>query len=342
MARFTDLARKLTSIGAFAAALSLSSPSRAETLTFKLAHIYSTSHYLSEHFIIELAKAIEAESHGEMKFDIFPSGQLGKDVPALVGSGVVDIGFLPVSVYPQKFPLTSVSELPGEINSSCSGTSKLWSLVKPGGILDSVEYRPQNLHVVAVGVTPPYYLFTQGRKVEKPSDINGLKIRTSGPAMDGTVTELGGVSLKIVPSEIYDAVIRGTLDGVMLPYSSMAQYDLMKRLNHVLDGVPLGGGAVFFVMSAKKWNALSEKNKQIFTNQAVAAQKAFCQWADDNQKVLQEEASKLPGFSLNQASATDKAAFTTLLKAVANEWAGLMEKNGRKGDEVLKAFREAE
>lgn len=331
-----------TGVLAVVMAASTTSAGQAETMRLKIAHIYSPSHYLSEHFIKTLAEGIEKESNGEIRFDIFPSGQIGKDIVALVDSGVADIGFIPASVQSQKFPLTSVAELPGEVGSACEGTARLWELSKPGGALDQDEYGPQNLHVLAVATTPPYFLFTHGRKVERLADLRGLKIRTSGSAMDGTISELGGVPLKIAPSEIYDAAVRGTVDGMMLPYSSMDHYDLMSRLNNVLSDVPLGVGSVLFIMKSARWDALSDEDKKIFSEQALAAQQSFCQWADEDQKERMERAHSLEGFSVNRPAEDDRVAFRAQMEKVASEWAQLMDGNGRKGTEVLEAFREAQ
>lgn len=111
--------------GLLVAALAM--PAFAQDVTaLKVAHLLPNELYLWKHggqvFIDEAEKA----SDGRLKFEVFPSAQLGKDMIGLLESGLADITYLVPSHAPHKMPLSPVVELPGIYTTPCEGTGKLW------------------------------------------------------------------------------------------------------------------------------------------------------------------------------------------------------------------------
>jgi len=89
-------------------------------------------------------------SKGRIKFEWYPAEQLGKakDLLALVQTGVADMADVVPGYVPDKLPLSGVSELPGQINSSCEGTRVFYALTRPGQFLAKNEYDAQKVHVL--------------------------------------------------------------------------------------------------------------------------------------------------------------------------------------------------
>ena len=72
---------------------------------------------------------------GKVTFEVYPANQLGRDYYSLLTSGLADIAMVIPFYAGDKFPATSVTELPGLSSGSCEATGKYWELAQPAGAL---------------------------------------------------------------------------------------------------------------------------------------------------------------------------------------------------------------
>ena len=176
---------------AFAVIACAAANARAEdTITLKFAMAVPPSHYTAVQggkFFMDRATEL---SKGRIKFEWYPAEQLGKakDLLALVQTGVADMADVVPGYVPDKLPLSGVSELPGQITSSCEGTRVFYALTRPGQFLAKNEYDAQKVHVLMAAPLVPYRIFTSKKELEKPEDIQGLKLRSAGGASDIALT----------------------------------------------------------------------------------------------------------------------------------------------------------
>ena len=59
------------------------------------------------------------------------------------------------------------------------------------------------------------WLFTVDRPVAEPGDLRGLRIRTAGHVEGEMVKSLGGAPVSMSSAELYEALERGTIDGMV-------------------------------------------------------------------------------------------------------------------------------
>jgi len=323
-----------------ASALGMASHAGAQT-TLKFAHIFPASHYLWEQAGKVFTEAVTARTNGRVKFEVYPAGQLGKDYLALLKSGIADIAIIVPSYAADKFPLTSVAELPGLYGSSCEGTSKFWNVVKDGAQLNDAEYKNQGLHVLFASVLPPYQVMTSSKRVERLEDLSGLKLRANGVAMDKTIRALGSVSVRIPAPEFFEALSRGTVDGGFYPYSGLASYRLEKVLRNSVTGVQLGAGSVVFAMSDRVWTTLPADIKNAMNGAATSTQANLCKWQDDEEKEVQAKLSAEGGHQVVVLGPQEAARWQDRVNTVTTDWGKEMDGVGKNGTALLKSFRDA-
>lgn len=135
-------------------------PAGADPVALKLSHPYPDTHYLSVEGIKPFAEEVARRTNGEVKIDIFPASQLGKAQGALLKGGLVEMAYIVPSLEADKFPLSSVMELPAIFESSCDGTQRMWSVLQHGGALDQQQYAPQGYRVLYIGMMAPYDVYT--------------------------------------------------------------------------------------------------------------------------------------------------------------------------------------
>lgn len=344
MTKMTRIARRArtTCLAVLATSTVALSAASAGEVSLKLGHVLPDNHYISEELVKKFVAGIEEKTDGAVSFSIFPGGQLGKDTPGAIQSGLLDMGVVITGRHAAKFPLTSVGELPQGANGACDGSAKMWALTQPGGILDELEFKPKRLRVLAANMLAPYVLFTNDRKIETLSDVTGIKIWASGPASERAVAAMGGVPVKTASTELYDSVSRGTVDAAIFPYSGLTQYDLEPVLNNVVEGVNFGSGVFFVTIGEAGWGKLDADQQKIVQDEIKTAQASFCSYINQTDAEQRAQTAAIDGYTVSRLEGEGLAEFEAVLKSVGNDWSATMDGAGRRGTDVLQGFRAAE
>lgn len=276
----------------------------------------------------------------EVDFEYFPAEQLGKakDFLALSVAGTVDIGFVGPSYVSDKMPLSGVAELPGTFATSCAGTAAYWPMARDG-ILAKEEFAPNGVRILFAVILPPYQILTKG-KLETLADLKGRKLRSGGGAMDLAVKQIGAVPVRIAGPDVFEALNRGTIEGLVFPLAAVLQFNLQGPLRYMTQGENFGGFAVTYVISEKRWSQLPATVRTAMLEAGEATTKHACAMADkDNQPAF--EKLRAAGVQPVTLSAKDRAEIKALIAPVNHQWAEQLDKRGRPGSRVLKEYVEA-
>jgi TRAP-type C4-dicarboxylate transport system substrate-binding protein len=255
------LASRMISVALALALLGLSacSANDDEAEPLSLADSYAPTHIFAESGVKVFMDKISDTQTEDMSFDYYPAGQMGtpRDLVSLNRSGVLDITPASPAYLADQLPLSSVSDLPGLVEDSCTGAQALFDMMSPGGILYEQEYEPRGLRPLWVSVLPSYEILTVDRTVNSPQDLHGLNIRTSGGALDATLDALGAAAVSMPASDAYEALSRKTVDGVAFPFISVLPYKLQEVLGHSTTGLNIGAFAIPYVINEDTWDGLS-------------------------------------------------------------------------------------
>lgn len=335
--------RKLSCTGMFAALLGLASAATVaqaqDTITLKLAHPLPAGHYAYLQGIKVFTDAVEATTNGKVKFEVYPANQLGKDYLTLVNSGVADMAMIVTSYAPDKFPLSSVTELPGLYSSSCDVVGKFWNVAQDGGKLNESEYGPLGLKVLLVNTLPSYNLMTLTKKVETLPDVSGLKVYAPGAGLQKALPLVGAVPVRLTASELYDAATRGTIDGIAISYSSLAAYKVDSITKYSIEGVGFGSSSWIMTLTDKTWSGLPADVQQAMTDAGALAQKTLCQYMDTDNSATRDRMVKEQGHTVVKLSDEQVELWTEKLQQVAADWASQQDAAGKPGTELLEAMR---
>ena len=156
-------------------------------------------------------------SNGEITFEYFPAEQLGKgaEMLRLLQTGVADIAHVSPAYITDKFPLLTVSELPGMPLDSCALVNAVYDMAQPGGLLYESEFKPNGVRLLLAGNLGPYSILTTEKPITTVADLAGMNIRTARGPMEMTATELGANAIRMSGSETLPTLSRGTLDGLL-------------------------------------------------------------------------------------------------------------------------------
>lgn len=234
-------------------------PAAAEPVVLKFASAFPPGSKTNSVTVPEFIKAVEEASEGTLKIEHYPGGTLGPS-PAtqlkLVEDGVVDIAEVVASYTPGRFPELEIFELPFHFESTLEGSLTAWKLYEKG-LLSGFD----NLELVGIAEVGPYYLHSK-EKVEKASDISGLKLRAGGPMQGSVVQAMGGVAVGGMPAtQIAENISRNVVNGTLMDLGNLYNFRISDAATYHVVNAPLGNVAVMFPISKKKYESLPEKAK---------------------------------------------------------------------------------
>ncbi|MGQ3489407.1 TRAP transporter substrate-binding protein [Roseovarius pacificus] len=221
-------------------------------------------------------------SDGEITFEYFPAEQLGKggEMLRLLQTGVADVSHVSPAYITDKFPLTTVSELPGMPLDSCALANAVYEMAQPGGALYEAEFKPNGIRLLFAGNLGPYSILTTETPIAALDDIEGLNIRTAGGPMEMTATELGANAIRMSGSETLPSLSRGTLDGLLWPVPLVEDWGLEEALNNVTPNLSTGSFVVTYSISEGTWNRFSEAEQTALMEAGKYATDHYCDFVN--------------------------------------------------------------
>lgn len=302
---------------------------------------FPVGHYLVKYLLQPWMDEVTKRTNGAITFDYYPAQQLGKagDLLALTQTGVVDIGYVGPTYVSDKMPLSEVAQLPGMFLNSCQGTMAYWKVARTGA-LKTQEFDANKVHILLTIVLPPYHILTTNREIKTKDDIQGLKLRSTGGAMDLMSRALGAVPVRLAAPDAYEAISRGTIDGLIFPLESVISYGMDKQVKFATEGVGFGSFIVTYVISDRLWKQLPPDVQKAMDAAGDDIVPQACAKVDNDTGASK---AKLQGTGV-KFSPLDQPVRDSLnetMKSVAGSWAEQLDKRGKKATEVLTDFRAA-
>lgn len=307
----------------------LSSPAFAAT-TLKLAHAAPESD-LQQEMSLYFKKEVEARTNGDVKVNIFPSGQLGNDAQMIDGtrSGIVDISMVGLNNYSGLLPESSAFTLPFMFPDRATAYKVLDGVVGQSVLLEMEAFGVKGLGYPENG----YRNMTNNRgPIKTPADVSGLQMRVNNSkALSDMFQTLGASPQQIPIAELYTALETGVVDSQDHPIGvtlSFKFYEVQKYLSLTQHAY----SPLVVTMNLTKFKGLSSANQQVITEvaaDAVAMQRELS-IAKEDEMVSQLETS---GMTVNRD--VDGAAFQEAVKPV---WSAFVEQYG---DEMINRILEA-
>jgi TRAP-type C4-dicarboxylate transport system substrate-binding protein len=315
----------------------------ADAITLRLADSLPSGHIIHQVMTKPFIEAVEKASKGQIKIQHYPGEQLGKakDLLALTQAGVADIGYVGPSYASDKMPLSSAFELPGAFTDYCQGSKALWDMTHNGGFLEKNEFAPNHVVPIMTLMLPTYQvLLGNGKSIQSLKDLNGLKVRSAGGAMDFLLKNMGVVPIRMTPPEVYEAISRGTIDGALLPYQSAVSYGVSNKLKSGTSKENFGTVVITYSMGENRWKKLPEDVRQTLMKAGQEVSLGACK----NYLKAEDEAFKKTqamGMKTIQFSATDKKELDAEFAKAAQDWADSLDKRGKPGTQALAAMHKA-
>ncbi len=177
-----------------------------------------------------------------------------------IRDGLADVSFTVLGYTPGRFALSEVAELPlGGVSAESNSAALHRVASRHPAFME--EYR--GVKVLALFTHGPGTVFNTKRPITSLADMKGLKFRVGGGVIN-EVSKLIEANTALKPAtESYELISTGVMDGVFLPFESIATYKLDKLIRHATT-FPGGlyNSAFIALMNRKAWDALPAADRE--------------------------------------------------------------------------------
>lgn len=313
------------------AVLLWSAPLRAQTIELKLSDWVPPSHPLNTMGFPQWADAIAKDSNGTLKVRIFPAQQLGqaKDHYDMARDGIVDFAYINAGYTAGRFPIIAAGELPFLISNAKDGSAALDEWYRPYAKTEMAD-----IHYCLSFVHDPSTIHAR-KKITRPEDIRGMKVRPADGTIANLVASLGGSSVQVSAPEAREALERGVADAITFPWNSLILFGIDKSVTYHMDA-PFYVTTFTIVMNKARYNSLnSVQQKAIDENCNPPAAKRVAEGWADWEAAGRALLLKNPAHHIYPISDADLAAWRKASEPLHKTWAGDVRKAGQDPDKVM-------
>lgn len=308
-----------------AVALSVGGASAAE-YELKMSSMFPSTHFVQKLALQPWADMIEERSDGRVTISFFAAGSAFGDATRQfdqVRSGVVDFSIGIPGIPRGRHQRTVLIELPFTVPDSKVGTCALMSMK------DTFQPDFPGAHILLLTVTEPSAVHTVG-EVATLDDLSGLRMRTPTPAITALLEEIGSTPVGMPPTEIYESVERGVVDGNIMPWGPVGAFKLHEVLNYHIDA-KINPVSMYILMNEAKYNEMPEDLQTIIDE---ASAEVFANWpkwwVETDQAAI--DAAKAAGNTIIEMPDEDRNAWRDRLQPVIDGY--LAEKSGLPAEEA--------
>lgn len=305
----------------------------SEPVTLKFGFPAPVSSYVNTQAMTPWIREVEKASDGTLKIKLFAGPTLGtfRNIYTRTLADVSQISFGIFGPYAGQFPRTQVANLPFLSTDVKVSSIALWHLYASGLI------KPEFGRVKVLALFAfPNALLNVNKPVKSLSDIKGLKLAVSARELGDVVAMLGGSPVTLTPSEIYQSLNRGVVNGAVISWTAVRTFKLNEVTKDHVDA-PLGQFPAFVFMNKAAFAALPAKAKAAVNEYSGEPFSAMLGAA--NEGAARAEEKKVAAESGQTVSSLSRAQYKTWqtqVRPVIDAWV----KHTPNGAQVLATYRQ--
>jgi tripartite ATP-independent transporter DctP family solute receptor len=253
-------------------------------VTVRVGHVLNPDHPWNI-ALTGLAEDLEKETEGRVVLRIFHSSQLGNEKDLIEGltMGTIDGALVGGSSFQSLDPKFGIEELPYAFATNAQAYKAfdgklgdlLFEILEKSGIVGLSWWENGFRHIS-----------NNRHPIEKPSDLEGIKIRVTPQKMRlDTFVALGASPMPIPFGELYSALQQGVVDAQENPLAIFVSNAFGEVQKHLSLTGHIWTSAVLCVNS-DVWAKLSDEDKGVFRTLAA-------KWRDEERKMIRDADANL-------------------------------------------------
>ncbi|TRW96526.1 TRAP transporter substrate-binding protein [Paracoccus sp. M683] len=313
----------------------------AQEYVFKLHHFLGAGAPAQTDMLEPWARAVEENSGGQVKIEIYPSMTLGGRPPELINQvrdGVVDLIWTVNGYTPGLFPRTEVMELPFVyVNDPVAANLALFDMYDEHLAPEYQGVEPMFLHVHAGQA-----MQMVDKEVRSPADLAGLKLRIPTRTGAWVIEALGAQAVSMPVPDLPQALSKKVVDGALIPWEIIPALKVQDQTDFQIEGFDkarLGTTTFQVSMNKARWDALPADIQQAFRDASdrdwVAEVGRI--WRDIDERGIKVATDA--GNTHVTLTEEETAAFQTALEPVVQRWITDVSGQGIDGATLVETAR---
>jgi TRAP-type C4-dicarboxylate transport system substrate-binding protein len=281
----------------------------------------------------EWSRDLEKRAAGRVTVNYYAAGTL---VPAAqsydaVVKGIADVGNHVLGYTMGRFPFSQVLDLPIGVPQGAAATMIANEFYK--------KFRPKefdDVKVLFLHGNPSGFVNTKNRPVARLEDLKGLKLRCYGSNAK-FVGLLGAVPVAMPMTDVYDALAKGVVDGLLGDYPGLFNFRTGEYVKYTTENHGTAYSATFVVMMNKrKFDSLSKDVQKIIDQMNQEYMEKYAKaWTD--MEIEGKEWLIKRGVKISSLSNEEEVRwYEKGAKPLVEEYIKEMKKQGLPGEEAVK------
>lgn len=271
-----------------------------------------------------------------LEIDAYSAGSLGspEEIPTLLQSGAVDLGYFIPANAAEQLPLSNVGNLPGLAQDPCLAADAMLPMMQPGGKIYEDELSEHGFLSIWGQGMPNMEIMTSDTKVESPDDVPGLVIAAAGGQTDRVLKGLGAAPVAMGASDYYEGVARGVVDGVMTAKYASVTYGLQQEIRYSTLGANLGVSSIFMSMGDGTWRKLNHAQRKVLIDAGRISQDNVCKgFRDADDSAITE--LKKGSVEFSEVADDNRAEWDAVRTSIRDQWAEAAKSRNIPANDVL-------
>jgi TRAP-type C4-dicarboxylate transport system substrate-binding protein len=324
-------------LGLAAVALLAAGPAGAQEIALKLSHFTPPAHNHHVNVLVPWTDEVKKRTGGKVQIAIFPAAQLCKPTQQYecARDGIADIAWGVTGWTPNRFPLSSVIELPYMHRTAAVGSQMLADLFDK-----HLKREYDDVHVLAMNVHPAGHIHTHTKPVRTLDDFKGMKIRTPTAVVGDMLDALGATKVGMPATAIYEAMSQKTVDGFGMPYEALPPFRLIEVSRYHTE-VSMYSTAFTLFMNKKKYESLPADVRKVL-DETTAKETGYWRrigesW--DRAEVIGRKAVVDRKNEIHVLAKDERRRWREAVRALDDKWAAALEAKGLPGKALLQEAR---
>ncbi len=282
---------------------------------------------------------VNKQGKGIVQLDTYWGGSLLKAKALVPGlqAGTADLIFHVSAYLLGSYPVLGIQILP--VWDSIEESYLTLKIGSPLAELQNEVLKKKNLFQLATSGVIPEYLWTRDRKVTKPEDMKGLKIRVAGKVEAKVIQALGASPVTMPSAELSQALQRGVVDGALMNPWTASGRGIEEYCKYILM-YPFSNQSAPIYTLRDKWESWPEDVKKVLLDAAVKWESQFIGGKGSTINEYQLKSEIIPFYEKKGMKAVyitdqEKAAFAKKIQPIVQWWVKQVGKEV--GEKALKA-----
>lgn len=298
--------------------LSTADPAAAEDpITLKFAVFTPEQEITYQEAMVPWARAVEEETGGKVKIQMYPGGLLGRDGSKqlkMLKDGVADIAFFFPAYSPGIFVDNWVPELPNTARTSTEASLAIWGMIEDG------HYRGfDGLEPLAMVATSPFVVHST-KPVNSVDDLKGRKFRAITNLEQTCIKAVGGVPVGLPVYKAAESLSRGVIEVVNIHYAALFAFGMGDSAPYHYHSA-FGTSPFGFAMTKEKFDSLPQEVRDAMHKHGGEALARVFGAAMDAESARREAEIKAdPDQTIVIPSEAEQAKWATLMQGCTAEF----------------------